>query len=348
MKPETSEKLFVSSLFKESIEKNKIPQCGSFDVDRLTGDASTRSYYRILTNSTSYVVCLTTPEEDIEKEIPFLDVQGVLNNHKVRVPQIFDKNLAKGYLLEEDLGDTTLLKRMASIDSPKEEFSFYKRAIDQMITIHGIETTQYQQYEFPKLQFDFEKLISEMQFSVKFFIDRLIERRLTPEESKLINESLAKVCNELANQKQVLTHRDYHSRNIMILGSAPKEEQVIIDFQDARMGIPQYDLVSLLEDAYYDLDPKNREELKRYYWDNFLKDQGFQKDFEQYQRLYNLMAIQRVFKAIGSFSFIYADRKDKRYLKYIGFAYEKLKHFLFEFDELSDLRKTLTQIYYEY
>ena len=142
----------------------------------------------------------------------------------------------------------------------------------------------------------------------------------------------------------VVCHRDYHSRNIMVVN----EEVVVIDFQDARMGLPQYDLVSLLEDCYYKVSRDNKHDLKMIYWDNFLQKNCPQESKEEYLRLYDLMTIQRTFKALGSFAYIYKNRNDIRYLKYIGYAFENLRDVLFRYDEFRDLRVCLSEIYYEY
>ena len=140
----------------------------------------------------------------------------------------------------------------------------------------------------------------------------------------------------------VITHRDFHSRNIMVQG----DQFIFIDFQDARWGIPQYDLVSLLEDCYYELDDKNRETLKRYYYDNLDPAIHGQKNFQEFLCLYEDMTIQRVFKAVGSFCYIYNWRKDERYLKYIGFAMEKIRKVMMDNPKYIDLKKKLFQHYY--
>jgi aminoglycoside/choline kinase family phosphotransferase len=146
----------------------------------------------------------------------------------------------------------------------------------------------------------------------------------------------------LASQKMVITHRDFHSRNVMV-----KDGQFIfIDFQDARWGVPQYDLVSLLEDCYYDIHEENRQRLKRYYFENLDPAIHGQKNYEQFEALYDDMTIQRVFKAVGSFCYIYNWRKDDRYLKYIGFAMEKIRRVMTDKPVYAELKIKLFQNYY--
>jgi aminoglycoside/choline kinase family phosphotransferase len=121
---------------------------------------------------------------------------------------------------------------------------------------------------------------------------------------------------------------------------------IFIDFQDARWGIPQYDLVSLLEDCYYDIKEENRQKLKRYYFDNLDAAIHGQKSYEEFEVLYQDMTIQRVFKAVGSFCYIYNWRKDDRYLKYIGFAMEKIRRTMMDNPRYAELKTKLFQNYY--
>ena len=151
------------------------------------------------------------------------------------------------------------------------------------------------------------------------------------------------ICQRLEKQSMVFTHRDFHSRNIMVR----EEEFILIDFQDARWGIPQYDLVSMLEDCYYEINSENKAQLISYYYENLGNEVHGQKDFEEFSSLYHDMSLQRVFKAIGSFSYIYETRKDVRYVKNIGFAMEKLKTILFQSDSYTALRQILFKYYYE-
>ena len=106
MKPEQSERILVEELFKKTINKNLLKDDIVENIEKLTGDASTRKYYRIWTANTSYVACLDNPIADPNIEPTFLKLQRVLHQENVRVPLIFDKELGTGYILEEDLGDS--------------------------------------------------------------------------------------------------------------------------------------------------------------------------------------------------------------------------------------------------
>jgi aminoglycoside/choline kinase family phosphotransferase len=342
MKAEQSERILVEELFKKTIAKNLLDDDVVENIEKLTGDASTRIYYRIWTSSTSYVACLDSPIIDPNNEPTFLKLQRVLHNEKVRVPHILDKDLGTGYILEEDLGDATFLKEIAQITNKDEEVLFYKAAIDLMAAIHRVDVKKYKAEAFALLAFDTEKLFAEMEFTKKYFLKMFLGLDVTTPGIEALYKKLYDICYTLSNEPRVLVHRDYHSRNLMIKNG----EQVVIDFQDARMGTPLYDLVSLLEDCYYQVESRNKKILIQYYFETYYQKFDISKTFEQFIYLYDLMAIQRVFKAIGSFSFIYADRKDLRYVKHIGFAFEKVRSIMLSHEEFSKERKILSSLYY--
>lgn len=341
MKAEHSEKILVEELALRSLEKMNIHETVE-KTFKLTGDASTRKYYRIHTDKNSYVVCLDNPLET-DEETTFVTMQRVLEKANVRVPKIIDKDLKRGYMLQEDLGDLTFLKDISIVDKKEEEFQRYKNAIDLMISIHNVKLDQYQGQFFTTLAFDKTKLFQEMEFTRKYFLNKYLGLDVETEEVQSLYKKLEKMCDLIAAEPRVLVHRDYHSRNLMI----KNEQQVVIDFQDARMGTPLYDLVSLMEDCYYQIDVKNHARLIEYYYENFFKKFDPKKSFEDFKYLYDLMAVQRVFKAIGSFAYIYADRKDLRYIKYIGYAFEKVRRIMSNHEFFTPERKTLAKLYYE-
>ena len=163
---------------------------------------------------------------------------------------------------------------------------------------------------------------------------------LGKKDEEVLISSYEGVCQKISSEKMVLSHRDFHSRNLII----HDESLFVIDFQDARMGLPQYDLVSLLDDAYYGISPENKKILKAYYFDRcFSHSDGF----GHFLKMYDYMKIQRVFKALGSFAYLYQVKKNERYLKYIGLGFDNLRITLENYPELCDLRALLSRIYHE-
>jgi len=337
MKPEIAERLYIEGLLIKSIDNKRVGAKKIVSLEKLTGDASTRKYYRVFTDTSSFVVCLDNPSKDKTTKNSFVEMQSFLSKRGIRVPEIYDMELERGYILEEDLGDVTLLQALSEVGSVQEEYEYYKEAIDIILKMQKISQEDFLETEFLNREFDFEKLYDEVKFSVDYFIEHLLgvsSERI----KKQIAKSFKPLIVSLSSEPKVFTHRDYHSRNLMV----KKNELITIDFQDARKGPAQYDLVSLLEDCYYDLNSGNKEKIIDYYFNQMPVEQSREK----FDELYDQMLIQRVFKAIGSFSYIFHIRKDKRYLKYIGFAMEKLKLTLMKYPEYNELRKNLFKIYY--
>ena len=360
MRPDEAEKILIEELFWRSAAKKKITISAPLVIRKLTGDASTRRYYRlqgddkrekslIKGNVSGFVVCLDNPINGRPRTSDFLVIGKLLAKFGVRVPIIYDYSLSKGYYLEEDLGDVTFLMDLAKINNLAAEYIQYEKLINLMIKFQqiGMRKSTIRSFEgcacFSRF-FDQEKLMNEINFGLQNFVVKFLEIKLSLKDQRIFSGQYNQICEVLANQKMVFCHRDYHSRNVMMTNNLP----VVIDFQDARMGIPQYDLVSLLEDAYYRIDPYNINKLQVYYWENFLKSTAFQKSYEEYMYYYDLMSIQRIFKAIGSFSYIFHLRQDLRYLKYIGYCFENLKSKLIKHQKFQKLRLLLSSIYYEH
>jgi aminoglycoside/choline kinase family phosphotransferase len=341
MKPEQAERFFIEELFGQSQEKGFASKEKLDLVDKLAGDASTRRYYRLFTEKTSYVVCLDNPQTDMSMPHAFVSKQEFLKKAGVRVPDVLDAQLSRGYILEEDLGDVTFLTHLARIDDPNEEMRLYRKVVEQLLTLHRLPRTKIEASGLFNLAFDHEKYMQEIDFTFKFFFGHFL--KYTDEVSiGAVRCEFDKICQRLAKQPMVLTHRDFHSRNIMV----KDDELIFIDFQDARWGIPQYDLVSLLEDCYYQISSGNHAELKRIYFEKLPASAHGQGDWNTFCEFYDDMLLQRVFKAVGSFSYIYATRQDARYLKYIGFGMEKIRCTLMARPRYQKLRQLLFGIYY--
>lgn len=330
MKPEETERLFIESLYKNSgLEEGKL------EVEKLTGDASTRRYFRLNLESKSYVACLDNPIKSGEK-YTFEEMQNVLSENNVRVPGIFYLNREKGFIVEEDLGNKTLLESLGQTRDKNEVRNLYYPVLDELIKIHSIDPGRYSDKTFANMRFDSAKLLDETRVTNLNFIIKLLKTSENASAINIIDQAFSGICKFLETGPWVVTHRDFHSRNIMMV----EEKPVVIDFQDARLGLPQYDLVSLLEDCYFFVNKEVKADLLKYYIEKT------SLDMDNFEKYYDLMAIQRLYKAIGSFSMIYNTRGDSRYLKFIGRAFETVLSKLSKYDQYVELKLTLAKIYY--
>ena len=319
-----NEKL-IRSLFKDPLES----------ITEIAGDASSRKYFRLTTSSKSYVACLDRPFS--KDNYPFIEVQQFLSQLNIPVPRLYHVEPSHGYLLQQDLGDTTLLHYSSQFD-PKKELNTYKKCIDVLVRFQSCHLAP-AAHSFQKKAFDEQTLNREVDFSIEHLSNFLLkDHSRWQQEIHSIRDDFAQINKIIAQKSMVFTHRDFHSRNLM----ATKDGIVVIDFQDARMGLPQYDLVSLLDDCYYELDESNKENLKKYYFGQLCQIVEDQKSYSDFSHLYDLMCLQRTFKAMGTFAFL----SRSCYTKHIAFAFEKLKKVARKHND--SLRKNLSLIYYEH
>ncbi len=317
-------------------------------VERLPGDASSRRYYRIHCGAKTFIVMKMEPFAKEGEALPFVAIQRHLKTHGVDVPEIHDVDPSQGFLLLEDLGDTTLLRRLQEVCDADTERHHYQRILDALVRLQFFASPKPKgpKLDAFKLRFDTEKLMWEVQHTIEHFYLSYLKRSVSKQDLKTMQSGFNRICSFLAKQPVVLTHRDFHSRNIMIKPEKSKERIVMIDFQDARMGPAQYDLASLLRDSYYQLEETQINRLLDYYiarWEG-ISEQPI--DREIFFLTFDLMSVQRNFKAIGSFASFLNKRNDAGYLKYIGNTFENIRRALLKYPEYSKLREVLFNYYY--
>ena len=303
-----------------------------FEVFQLAGDASARRYFRVASDDQSWVLMVWEPFKD-DGSYPFLSVREHFAKHKVAVPQVIGKSPDQGLVLLEDLGDLTLERKFWENQSSSQAMPFYRQTIDELLKMHYPSTFDRTDCTAFKMEFDIEKLLWELNYGRDHLLVRLCGCKLSDLELRELENVFVKICTVLHQEPKYIAHRDYHSRNVMLkLGRAR-----IIDFQDARLGPVQYDLVSLLRDSYVAIEEKMANELIAYYLERRREVKGpirlEEPSAEKFSRVYEVQTIQRCFKACGSFASFFNLRSDVRYLKYIAPTLRTVKKSLAAFKE---------------
>jgi aminoglycoside/choline kinase family phosphotransferase len=280
-------------------------------VVALTGDASDRRYFRVLVpHDASQVLAVHPGPIDFER-LAFVNVATLFSAMPVPVPRIVAHSNELGIIALQDLGDVTLQAHLGAA-TRAEHAALYREAVGLIATLQrrGAELAGpgYVPYG---IAFDVEKLTWELNFFVKHFLEAYRGATFTDAARAALAAEFAAVVEELAGEPRVLCHRDYHSRNLMLHGG----QLFIIDFQDARMGPDTYDLVSLLRDSYVDLTEAQVDELMAYFL--ALRGQGAGSDGPRFRERFDVMALQRNLKALGTFGFQAATRVNPVYIQYI-------------------------------
>ncbi|MCC7031682.1 MAG: phosphotransferase [Acidobacteria bacterium] len=280
----------------------------------LTGDASDRRYFRVrLADGDPIVLSLHAGPIDFAA-LPFVLVARLLRAIPLPAPAILHHSDALGILGLQDLGDVTLQAHLG-VASRAEHAALYRQAVGFIATLQqrgrDLASNEYPPFG---IAFDVEKLTWELEFFVKHYVMAYRGAGLTEAIRAALREEWAGIAEELAAEPRVLCHRDYHSRNLMLHEGALH----IIDFQDARMGPDTYDLVSLLRDSYVDLTPAQVDELVAYFLALTRGPQGAgPADVAEFRRRFDLMALQRNLKALGTFGYQTTSRRNPVYIQYM-------------------------------
>jgi aminoglycoside/choline kinase family phosphotransferase len=285
----------------------------------LTGDASDRRYFRILLpDAPSIVLALNAAPFDVTT-LPFVNVATLMAKMPAPIPEVLGHAGDLGILALQDLGDVTLQAHLGAA-SPAEHAALYREAVALIATLQKrgeqLASPEYLPYG---ISFDVEKLTWELDFFTKHFLEAYRGVTLADDQRAALRAEFAIIVCELAAEPRVLCHRDYHSRNLMLCES----QLYIIDFQDMRMGPDTYDLVSLLRDSYVDLPEQTVDELIAYFL--ALKgvagapspSVGEASPADDFRRRFDVMALQRNLKALGTFGYQTTARRNPVYIQYI-------------------------------
>ena len=254
-----------------------------------SADASFRRYFRIDgSDGLSYIVMdAPPPQEDVR---PFIKVAQLFGATGVTVPTVLAQDVEQGFLLLSDLGSTTYLQQLSNDTAHK----LYLDAIDALVLLQ----VQSQPDVLP--EYDRALLQRELMLFPDWYLNKHLGATLTDTQTADLHKVFeVLLANNLA-QPQVYVHRDYHSRNLMVLD---KGNPGILDFQDAVYGPITYDLVSLLRDAYVQWDEEMVLDWAIRYWER-AKRAGLpvNPDIDAFYRDFEFMGLQRHLKVLGIFA----------------------------------------------
>lgn len=261
-------------------------------ISLLLGDGSSRAFYRITTPQHHYIL-VSDPQWTQTQDYP--QHQRYLKDLGLPVPLFYSSDPSKGFLLMQDLGDELLQFRINK--NPAELHAWLSKAVKLLADLHGKTFPVPATLPVAQRSFDTNKYFSELEFTFEYLNQKLLNQpKMAPSQLDEIKHFCAMISNL---GPQVFSHRDYHCRNLMILNN----ELVMIDFQDARMGSPHYDLASILYDAYQPLSDENRSELITIYKNHLAKySVSDQVNWSTFNTDLKQVAFQRTLKAAGSFA----------------------------------------------
>jgi len=302
------------------------------EINKLAGDASDRTFYRILLKNKESIVamCYLKGSDDAIKR--WIDINLYMKGLGLKVPEVYSVNDKSGVVIIQDFGDVTLEKYLFNL-SEDEILKIYLKAVENLIVLQN--GGKKRELACFHLAFDTEKLFEELLFFVTHTIEGYWEIKVKEKDKSNLNKEFMALSSFLAGRERVLTHRDYHSRNLMSVNG----ELGIVDFQDARLGPCQYDLASLLRDSYFQLDEAVISVVLKRYFENCMMKK--KENFEEFLKVFDYMSLQRNLKALGSFGFLSSIKKKTYFGKYMPATISYVMKNLQKYSELKNLADVL-------
>ena len=287
-------------------------------VTTVAGDASARRYFRLVQGDHAWMLADSPPES--QKNSEFLAIRDILQKAQIRVPDLIAADLEQGFLLLEDFGDELLLSRLNEGSADAQ----YSPALVILQQLSAISTEA-----LPVAAYDRALLTEELGRFGEWFVEAMLGHRLSASERALIAAFDEALIASALEQPRVLVHRDFHSRNLMLLANGSLG---VIDFQDAVIGPVTYDLVSLCKDCYI-CWPRDRVEawaLAHWQW---LTEAGRLPGVSApaFLQWFDWMGLQRHTKVLGTFARLHLRDGKSGYLDdlpmVLAYVRETLAHY---------------------
>lgn len=299
-------------------------------IQSLAGDASFRRYFRVTLNGRHQAVAMDAPPET-EEIAPFIKIAQTFARLGVKAPEILASDVTQGFLLLTDFGDRLYLSQL----NEKSADKLYQGAINALLLLQrckGIDD-----YAMPSFDRDF--IAMELARFPEWFLGKQLKMRLSGAENQLLNDTFEILAENILQQPIVCVHRDYHSRNLLVLDNG---EVGVIDFQDAVWGPISYDLVSLLKDCYIVWSGSHIERWVSFYYDMAVT-QGVLPDvgLTQFTEWFHWTGIQRHLKVLGIFSRLNQRDGKSGYLKDMPRVFDYVMQALPHYPQLREFHSFL-------
>ncbi|MDO5058837.1 MAG: phosphotransferase [Neisseria sp.] len=284
----------------------------AFELSFAAADADFRRYFRAVFSDGRTVVCMDAPPDKMSIA-PYLKVQKLFD--MVNVPQVLHADETLGFVVLNDLGNTTFLTAMQQVDTPEAHKALLLEAIEELVELQKASRPG----KLP--EYDRDIMLREMNLFPEWFCAKELGKPLNFKQKQLWQQTVDTLLPPLLAQPQVYVHRDYIVRNLMLQKGRPG----ILDFQDALYGPISYDLVSLLRDAFIEWEEEFVLDLVIRYWEK-ARAAGLPVPpaFDDFYRWFEWQGVQRHLKVAGIFARLYyRDGKDKyrpeipRFLNYL-------------------------------
>ena len=283
------------------------------------GDASFRKFYRIILKKSTKII-VSCRKEKYKNLIAYSAINKFLRSNKILTPKLYSCDYSKGIILIEDFGDLTFYKILLK---KKNKFFIYKKLVDLLIKIQKIKPPKKIKNIIGKShiinKYSNKYLFEESNLFFDWYLPRFLSKKKSLDIKKKSNKILFKLYKKLNFPNIHFVHRDYHAQNLMKVG----KKIGVIDTQDALIGNPAYDLVSLIDDVRIRTSKKLKNQIYTYYLSKASKK--YRLNSKKFLNDFNILSVQRSLKIIGIFSRLFKRDEKKQYLKLIPYTWQLLE-----------------------
>lgn len=296
----------------------------------LVNDASFRRYFRLQLGDKRYVVMDAPPDKEDCR--PYAAIAKSFHRLGLNVPVIYAENYQLGFLLLTDFGDHLYLSKLNAQTAPQ----LYQSAMQSLLLLQSCK--QIENYKLPK--FDAQLYYREMALFRDWYLEKYLGVQLSAHELNILEKTYQHLIADALSQPQVCVHRDFHSRNLMIVEG--QQQPGLLDFQDAVWGPVTYDLMSLLRDCYIDW-PVQQVEAWVLAFQQQVLEAGIitEKNPQQFLRWFDWIGLQRHLKCIGIFARLSQRDQKHSYLQYIPRIIRYAQRVCDRYPEFAELKPLL-------
>jgi len=290
-----------------------------FKILPIKGDASFRMFYRLVLNKSKKIIVLATKEK-YKNLIAYSAINEFLRDNKILAPKLYNHNFSKGLIFIEDFGNESFYK---ILNKKNNKLIIYKKIIDLLLKIQKIKpkskikNVNKSSHKINK--YSNKYLFEESNLFFDWYLPLFLSKKKSLNIKAKSNKILQKLYNGLNFPNSYFVHRDFHAQNLMKVG----KKIGVIDSQDALIGNPAYDLVSLIDDVRIKTSTKLKNQIYNYYIKKTSKI--FKNKEKKFSEDFKILSVQRNLKIIGIFSRLFIRDKKKQYLKFIPYTWQLLE-----------------------
>ena len=291
-----------------------------FKLSDLSGDASFRKFYRKFDPKKKLnTIIVTSKKKKFKNLLVYSAINKFLLEKNIRAPRLLTENYKKGFIEIEDFGNITILN---ILKKSRKKFHIYKKTVDLLIKLQKIKSRIIKNFfgkSYKLENYSVKILHKESDLFFDWYLPLIMKKNKALKIKKILKQKLQIFYKKLRFKNKTFVHRDFHVSNLMKINS----NIGVIDSQDAIIGNPTYDLVSLIDDVRIKTSNQLKKNIFNYYLNKCPKI--YRRKKNEFIHDFNILSVQRNLKIIGIFSRLFKRDKKKQYLKLIPYTWKLLE-----------------------